>query len=421
MQNPFVSKKTLEKVSLQVSELEEQAKEVAAFIREVEKGNLNTPMSDSLQKSDLGASLLAMRNHLSKIALEEKERNWSNLGLAKFADILRNKNSLALDKLTDDILINLIKYVNANQGAIFILEGNENETKYLQQVACYAFDRKKYIDKRIELKEGLLGQCALEKETIIITKVPEDYISITSGLGDAPPKCIIISPLIINESIFGVLEMASFEKFSANKIEFINKVSENIAASIKNVKDSERTLDLLNSSQLQAESLRAQEEEMRQNLEEMQATQEEMGRKSHELLGTMAEADGIQKGINATMATIEFTPDGTVMEAEAAHGTVTRHFRDHQNGKPTSTNPIASIFAWTRGLEFRGKLDNNQELINFCQALEQVCVETVESGKMTKDLAVCTHGNKVNHGEHYLYTEEFLDAIDQNLKKKLGK
>ena len=135
------------------------------------------------------------------------------------------------------------------------------------------------------------------------------------------------------------------------------------------------------------------------------------------------QSDSVAQGFGSLglMTSVLITPDGTIMEAEAAHGTVTRHFRDHQNGKPTSTNPIASIFAWTRGLEFRGKLDNNQELIHFCQALEQVCVETVESGKMTKDLAVCTHGNKVNHGEHYLYTEEFLDAIDQNLKAKLGK
>ena len=99
---------------------------------------------------------------------------------------------------------------------------------------------------------------------------------------------------------------------------------------------------------------------------------------------------------------------------------VHRHFREHQKGKPTSTNPIASIFAWTRGLAFRGKLDGNTELIKFADALEQVCIETVESGKMTKDLAVCIHGNKVIHGEHYLYTEEFLDAIDINLKNKLG-
>ena len=111
------------------------------------------------------------------------------------------------------------------------------------------------------------------------------------------------------------------------------------------------------------------------------------------------------------------TPDGKTMEAEAAHGTVTRHYRMHQAGKPTSTNPIASIFAWTRGLEFRGKLDNNKELIEFCQKLEAVCIETVEEGKMTKDLALTIYGKDLNES-HYLTTEAFLDALDENLKKK---
>lgn len=135
------------------------------------------------------------------------------------------------------------------------------------------------------------------------------------------------------------------------------------------------------------------------------------------------QSDTVAQGFGSLglMTSVLITPDGKVMEAEAAHGTVTRHYRDHQAGKPTSTNPIASIFAWTRGLEFRGKLDGNQDLVNFCQTLEKVCVETVESGKMTKDLAVCAYGNKVKHGEHYLYTEEFLEALDTNLKKALGK
>ena len=134
------------------------------------------------------------------------------------------------------------------------------------------------------------------------------------------------------------------------------------------------------------------------------------------------QSDTVAQGFGSLglMTSVLITPDGGTMEAEAAHGTVTRHFRDHQNGKPTSTNPIASIFAWTRGLAFRGKLDNNQALINFCETLEKVCIETVESGKMTKDLAVCVHGNKVSHGEHYLYTEEFLSAIDENLKAAIG-
>jgi isocitrate dehydrogenase len=119
------------------------------------------------------------------------------------------------------------------------------------------------------------------------------------------------------------------------------------------------------------------------------------------------------------MTSALITPDGKTMEAEAAHGTVTRHYRMHQQGKKTSTNPIASIFAWTQGLAFRGKLDNNDALIDFAKKLEEVCLETVESGKMTKDLAVCIYGEKVSV-ENYLFTEEFLDLIDENLKKKLA-
>ncbi len=133
------------------------------------------------------------------------------------------------------------------------------------------------------------------------------------------------------------------------------------------------------------------------------------------------QSDTVAQGFGSLglMTSTLVTPDGKTMEAEAAHGTVTRHYRDHQAGKRTSTNPIASIFAWTRGLEFRGKLDNNAELVKFCKTLEQVCIDTVESGKMTKDLAVCIYGSDTKP-EHYLYTEDFLSALDANLKAKLA-
>ena len=133
------------------------------------------------------------------------------------------------------------------------------------------------------------------------------------------------------------------------------------------------------------------------------------------------QSDTVAQGFGSLglMTSVLVTPDGKTMEAEAAHGTVTRHYRDHQQGKKTSTNPIASIFAWTRGLKHRGELDNNQDLVRFTKVLEEVCVETVESGKMTKDLAVCIHGNKVNDTQ-YLTTEDFLEAINTNLKAKLG-
>ncbi|MEO8067016.1 MAG: isocitrate dehydrogenase (NADP(+)) [Flavobacteriales bacterium] len=119
------------------------------------------------------------------------------------------------------------------------------------------------------------------------------------------------------------------------------------------------------------------------------------------------------------MTSVLVTPDGKTIEAEAAHGTVTRHYRMHQEGKPTSTNPIASIFAWTQGLAFRGKLDGNEALIKFSKTLERTCIETVEEGKMTKDLAVCIHGEKVST-EHYLTTDKFMAALQEGLERRMA-
>ena len=133
------------------------------------------------------------------------------------------------------------------------------------------------------------------------------------------------------------------------------------------------------------------------------------------------QSDTVAQGFGSLglMTSVLMTPDGDIVEAEAAHGTVTRHYREHQKGKATSTNPIASIFAWTRGLEFRGKLDNNADLVGFAHTLEQVCIDTVESGKMTKDLALSIYGD-VLKPEHYLTTEKFMAAIDNELKRRIG-
>ena len=133
------------------------------------------------------------------------------------------------------------------------------------------------------------------------------------------------------------------------------------------------------------------------------------------------QSDTVAQGFGSLglMTSTLVTPEGDIMEAEAAHGTVTRHYRQHQQGKKTSTNPIASIFAWTRGLAFRGKLDNNQALINFCDTLERVCIDTVEGGKMTKDLALLIHKKEMNES-HWLTTEEFLEALDEGLQAKMG-
>lgn len=308
------AKKTIVKLSEEQKKLKEQITETTLFIEQITKGNFDYGVPDALSGSELGLSLASMKDHLTKIAMEENTRNWLNSGLADFSNILRNKNSLSLRELADNILSSLVKYIDANQGALFILEETES-SQYLSMLSCYAYDRKKYLTKRIELGEGQVGQCVLEKSPVYLKKVPTDYINITSGLGEAVPREVFISPLIINEHVFGVIELASLKGFLDQHMDFVSRLSENIAATIKNVKDSEQTLALLNASQQQAEELRSQEEEMKQNMEEMQATQEEMKRKSDELADATAEMRGIVTGINATMATIEFTPDGTIMTA----------------------------------------------------------------------------------------------------------
>ncbi|MBX2963136.1 MAG: PAS domain-containing protein [Cyclobacteriaceae bacterium] len=290
-------------------------KEAAEFINNIEKGNFNLDISERLMESELGNALASMKVHLLEIANEEQKRSWSNTGLAKFSDILRNKQSLTLENLADDILLNLVKYVGANQGALFILEGEGTEQEHLKMIACYAYNRKKFLQKEILPGEGLVGQCLLEKQFIFMKEIPANYVNITSGLGEATPRSVLISPLMINEKVFGIAELASLKEFQPHQIDFINKLAENIGATIKNVKESERTIALLNDSQQQAEELRTQEEEMRQHMEEMQATQEEMKRQSEDLNRATAEMKGILDGINATMATIEFMPDGTIVTA----------------------------------------------------------------------------------------------------------
>ena len=128
------------------------------------------------------------------------------------------------------------------------------------------------------------------------------------------------------------------------------------------------------------------------------------------------QSDSVAQGFGSLgmMSSVLMSPDGQTIESEAAHGTVTRHYRNHQKGFLTSTNPIASIFAWTRGLHFRGKFDNNEELLNFAEKLEAVCIETVESGKMTKDLAIL-----ISQDQKWLNTQDFLNTLQKKLEEKL--
>ncbi len=287
--------------------------ETAHFAKQIGEGNLSTDYVALSEKDILGQALVTMRDNLQRIKEEEARRNWATEGFAKFGEILRNQSDLS--KFGDDIITNLVKYLDANQGGLFLLNNDDKANPYLSLISCYAYDRKKFLEKRINVGEGMIGQCVLEKETIYLLDIPKNYIQITSGLGDAPPTSVLIVPLKINEEIHGVMELASFHKFEKYQIAFVEKLAENIGSAISTVRINERTKQLLVTSQQQTEELRAQEEEVRQNMEEMQATQEEVERKAQELSKQTAEMAGLLEGINSTMATIEFTPNGSIITA----------------------------------------------------------------------------------------------------------
>jgi hypothetical protein len=253
----------------------------AAFADEIAKGNLKAQLENIDPDDVLGNSLLNMRNQLEVNIESEKRRNWATEGLAQIGTILRSYKSL--DELYSNVIGFAVKYTNANQGAMFLLDDDSGDQDLIM-VSCYAYNKKKYIDKKVHVGQGLIGQAVMEKDTIYITDIPADYVHITSGLGEATPRSIIIIPLKTNDHVLGAMEIASFEKFEKHEIEFLEKLAESIAASVGSIRTNERTREMVSQLQQQTEQMRSQEEEMRQNMEELSATQEEMIRKEQEYI-----------------------------------------------------------------------------------------------------------------------------------------
>ncbi|RPH30524.1 MAG: HAMP domain-containing protein [Bacteroidales bacterium] len=280
-------------------------------------GNYDSEIHLLSEKDTLGQSLINMRDSLKKAKddeekrkVEDLKRTWTNEGFAKFADILRENNN-DLQDLSDSIIRFVVKYLGANQGGIFLWNEEDKDDQYFELVSTYAWDRKKYVTKRIEKGEGLVGACAMEKETIFLNTVPKDYVEITSGLGGSNPRCVILIPLKFENQVLGVIEMASFNRIEKYQIEFLEKIGESIASTISSVRINARTKALLEQSQQQSEEMAAQEEEMRQNMEELQATQEEAARKS-------AEIENLLASLNESSYFIEYDLNGKIVNVNEA-------------------------------------------------------------------------------------------------------
>jgi hypothetical protein len=276
-----------------VEKLTNSLKQAVSFTRKVAQGESEIEwlgMNDnnrSANQTTLAGELIRMREQMVQVREDDQKRLWSTEGLSRVAEITRQHQS-DVQRLSDQLLTYLVRYLRANQGMLFFWE---EEKQHLVLASCHAYDKKKFIEQQIKPGEGLVGQTFLEQETTHLTEIPPSYMDITSGLGKASPSSLLLVPLKVNEQTIGILELASFGTFAEHTITFLKEAGEIIASSVATAQLNRQTQLLLTQSQQQAEEMRAQEEEMRQNVEELQATQEEMERKAQELFHAKEELE----------------------------------------------------------------------------------------------------------------------------------
>lgn len=260
----------------------------ADFAKSIGNGNLENEVVLLGDDDVLGKSLQTMQQSLlkayeeqEKAKLEQETRRWTNEGITLFSEILREYDQ-DIEELSFKLIQQLTHYVDLQIGGLYMLR-SDTQNSYFELLATYAYDRRKFVERKIMLNEGVVGACAAEKKTIILKNIPETYLQISTGIGNAKPQFLVVSPLIFEEKVLGVVELAGLKEISQVKISFIEKVAESIASTLASAKINSETQILLEQFKNQQELMHAQEEELRQNLEELQATQEEMERRTTEL------------------------------------------------------------------------------------------------------------------------------------------
>lgn len=255
--------------------------DASQFAIKIGDGDFGYEFKPKSDNDTLGNSLIDMRNRLQEVTREDKIRNWANEGQAKFGEILRQYSD-DIDMLGNKVIIEAVEYLEASQGALFVLK-EEGDNSSLEMLSAYAFKRKKFIEKRIEIGEGLAGQAFEEGKIIYLTDIKSDHYDIQTGLGESRPSSLLIVPLKQEDRVEGIIEIASLKIIEKYQIDFIEAIGESIASSLSAGKVNQRTKKLLEETQQKAEEMKAQEEELRQNMEELAATQEQMERRNKEM------------------------------------------------------------------------------------------------------------------------------------------
>jgi PAS domain S-box-containing protein len=277
-----------------VDELVRTLKGNADFAQRIGEGKYDVEFKPASSDDVLGMSLLNMRRNLIENERRDTERNWIVRGVAEISEILRMHDSI--DDLGEDVIKFILGKIGAIQGAFYVVNDDNPKQKLIEMRASWAYNRKKYLKAKFKFAEGLVGQAAAEQDTVLRTEIPDDYVTITSGiLGDQRPRCVLIVPLITNEEVYGVLEFAGFKKFDQSQVNFVQELSLILARTIFNIKVNERTRRLLAESQEMSNELKEKQEVLRQNAEEMQATQEELKRSNQMLEEQIEEVNRTQK------------------------------------------------------------------------------------------------------------------------------
>ncbi len=291
----------------------EKNKKVYQFTEQLRKGSFFDE-EINLSNDSLSKSLINLRNELQEKEKDEKkrkeeeyQRHWITEGLADFGAVLR-ENDNDLESMSYAVVSELAKYLEAQIVGIFIINDSDAETKFIEQTGAFAYERKKFADKKLDWGEGLVGGCILEKKTVFIKDVTEGYVTITSGLGRANPRCVLIVPLIFNEEVFGAIEVASLKVLQEYEVEFVEKLGESIASTISSLKINMRTAILLKDSQKGQDIMKRQEAEMRNSMKELRQTQKEAAKQSEEFIS-------FTNSVNHTMIRAEYSIDGILLYA----------------------------------------------------------------------------------------------------------